>query len=291
MTRETKVGLLVGMGIILLIGIIVSDHLAIVNEQRPADLMRYASGAQESLGPVKPTHVNSPAPVSQAELVARQRGPMPMPGEFASSDSIISGSTAEADPQVNRWLVTGSPEPRDKFTGATGHVQTFQTAKDAAIFVSKQLKERESTQHEHRDLTSTMGRLAKSSLILTVEAGQTLSELAAEHLGSSKHWPQLLAANRDQMSEPRQLREGMKLRIPAAQVEPSVERVVSLNRQAIVANPKSRYIVRAGDTLYGIARRHLGDGDRWRLIYEANKQVLASPSQLRVGQILAIPAG
>ena len=34
-----------------------------------------------------------------------------------------------------------------------------------------------------------------------------------------------------------------------------------------------------------------GSFGTWRLIYEANKQVLASPSQLRVGQILAIPAG
>ena len=291
MTRETKVGLLVGMGIILLIGIIVSDHLAIVNEQRPADLMRYASDVQESLGPVKLTHVNSSVPESQAELAIRQRSPMPMPGEVANSALVISGSTAEVDPQAKRLVVAGSPDPRDKTTGTTGHVQTPQTAEDVAIFVSKQLKERESTQDEYHEPTGSMDRLAKSGLILTVEAGQTLGELAAKHLGSSKYWPQLLAANRDQMSEPRQLREGMKLRIPTVQIEQSVKRVGHLDRQATGANPKFHYKVRAGDTLYGIARRRLGNGDRWQQIYEVNKQVLASPSQLRVGQILAIPAG
>ena len=35
MTKETKMGLLVGLGIILAIGIVVSDHMSVANRQTP----------------------------------------------------------------------------------------------------------------------------------------------------------------------------------------------------------------------------------------------------------------
>ncbi len=49
------------------------------------------------------------------------------------------------------------------------------------------------------------------------------------------------------------------------------------------------YVVRKGDTLYGLARRFYHDQSRWRDIYNANRAQLASPNQLRVGMKLVIP--
>jgi nucleoid-associated protein YgaU len=51
------------------------------------------------------------------------------------------------------------------------------------------------------------------------------------------------------------------------------------------------YTVKPNDTLSKIAVAHYGSGneDLYRLIYEANRSVLASPSQLRVGQVLVVP--
>jgi hypothetical protein len=49
------------------------------------------------------------------------------------------------------------------------------------------------------------------------------------------------------------------------------------------------YQVRKGDTLTGIAIRLLGDSQRYREIYEANRDRLASPDDLRVGMELTIP--
>lgn len=55
-------------------------------------------------------------------------------------------------------------------------------------------------------------------------------------------------------------------------------------------------VVVEGDTLRGLARRHLGDADRWREIFELNRDRaqpvggrLTSPSVLRVGWSLALP--
>jgi 5'-nucleotidase len=47
------------------------------------------------------------------------------------------------------------------------------------------------------------------------------------------------------------------------------------------------YVVKKGDTLYGIARTHYGDGKQWRKIAEANPGL--SPSSLKVGQTITLP--
>lgn len=48
-----------------------------------------------------------------------------------------------------------------------------------------------------------------------VREGETLSEIAAATLGSSRRWPELVAANRDRISDPDRVLPGTELRIPA----------------------------------------------------------------------------
>ena len=47
------------------------------------------------------------------------------------------------------------------------------------------------------------------------------------------------------------------------------------------------FVVRHGDSLYGIARAALGDGARWREIAEMNQ--IIDPRCLKVGQVLRLP--
>ena len=49
------------------------------------------------------------------------------------------------------------------------------------------------------------------------------------------------------------------------------------------------YRVAPGDSLYAIARALLGNGNRWRELYAANRGKLRSPSVIRVGMTLTIP--
>lgn len=49
--------------------------------------------------------------------------------------------------------------------------------------------------------------------------------------------------------------------------------------------------VRAGDTLTGLAARVLGDAGRWRELFEANRDRIASPNALSVGMALVLPGG
>lgn len=49
------------------------------------------------------------------------------------------------------------------------------------------------------------------------------------------------------------------------------------------------YEVQSGDNLSGIAKKTLGDGNKYMVIFEANKPMLADPDKIYPGQVLRIP--
>ena len=51
------------------------------------------------------------------------------------------------------------------------------------------------------------------------------------------------------------------------------------------------YIVIRGDSLWKIAQKQLGSGQKWTEIYQANKDTIKNPSLIYIGQSLFIPAG
>ena len=55
------------------------------------------------------------------------------------------------------------------------------------------------------------------------------------------------------------------------------------------ATGKKLYTVKKNDNLWKIAETIYGDGTKWNLIYEANKDILDNPGDLRVGMELVIP--
>jgi len=50
----------------------------------------------------------------------------------------------------------------------------------------------------------------------TVKAGDTLSSIAKERLGSATAYPKIFEANRDQLTDPHKIQPGQVLKIPAA---------------------------------------------------------------------------
>lgn len=59
---------------------------------------------------------------------------------------------------------------------------------------------------------------------------------------------------------------------------------------AAVRQKPVTHTVRDGDTLPGIAERYLGSRERYRELYEANRDVLKGPDLLPIGAVLRIPS-
>jgi nucleoid-associated protein YgaU len=108
----------------------------------------------------------------------------------------------------------------------------------------------------------------------TVRQGDTLSGIAAEQLGDADRWPEIFALNRDVIDDPDMIRPGQQLRLPDE--DPT-------------GPPPRVYTVRRGDTLSSIAKKHLGDANRWPEIFELNQEVISDPDEIFPGQVLLIP--
>jgi nucleoid-associated protein YgaU len=134
-----------------------------------------------------------------------------------------------------------------------------------------------------------------------VQKGDSLALIARRTLGKESRWPEIAALNPG--LTPKTLKVGAKLALPgeAAAVQPQpvatkksepaqktakVERTAAPEKRVAAAGSCK---VQKGDTLKAIARRELGDGERWQEIVALNPGV--SPSKLSVGQVLRLPAG
>jgi len=128
----------------------------------------------------------------------------------------------------------------------------------------------------------------------TVKAkpGDTLSQISERALGTSRRWREILELNSDQLESEHDLRAGMVLRLPRDRGETasSTAAQTTTDSDRTTQTPSAnQYKIRPGDTLYSIARRTLGDGERWRDIYNNNRQRIPDADRLPVGVTLTIP--
>lgn len=143
---------------------------------------------------------------------------------------------------------------------------------------------------------------ARSGQLHKVRDGDTLSSLARHYLGSSKRFLEIYEANRELLSNPDLLPIGAELKIPlaevavrttapAARVDPPLTPLPArpTERPQPSSGKRRTYRVKLGDTLDAIAKRFYGDGDRYAEIYEANRERLKAPADLREGLLLEIP--
>jgi LysM repeat protein len=104
-----------------------------------------------------------------------------------------------------------------------------------------------------------------------VVSGDTLSEIAATFLGNASRYPEIMSLNGLTSTT---IKVGMKLKLPA-------------KAPVKAAGTTTTYTVKAGDTLWDIASKKLGNGNRWPEISHLNH---LSSTQIYAGQKLEIPA-
>lgn len=77
----------------------------------------------------------------------------------------------------------------------------------------------------------------------------------------------------------------------ANELVPYVEPAAPAVTAAAPAEPEPQYyVIEKGDTLWAIARKFLGNGNRYPEIFEANKEVIIDPDKIFPGQKIIIPA-
>ncbi len=110
---------------------------------------------------------------------------------------------------------------------------------------------------------------------IRVRQGDTMWSLARKYLGAGKDWLVLAACN-PQAKDPMRLQVGMAIQLPEQ----------AMNSH--LPNTPDTVVVQRGDSLWKLARVHLGDGNEWSCVAQANPK-LQNSNRIFVGQAVTIP--
>ena len=133
----------------------------------------------------------------------------------------------------------------------------------------------------------------------TIVLGDYLITIAQAEYGDGQLWQAIKAANPG--LDENHLKVGQQIKIPALAearrlLQQSARPATETNTPSLptreTVHPtagRSTYTIERGDSLTKIARNILGDGSRWREIYELNRDRLDSPDILEIGLTLRMP--
>jgi nucleoid-associated protein YgaU len=293
MTRENKLALVVGFGLLLFVGILVSDHFSDAHRQDKVDLAAKRESRDRATGPISIAPM--PAAVATATSGAR---PEPVAGAPADVVPASRGVTPiTSDPRGSRSIVMvggGAGEPTPTAMPAKG---------------------------ETRKQESEPGVKLRP-----IGDGESLYSICKQEYGDGSLADALARYNKTVVPDPRRIRKGVTIRVPSAEtlrggkaprasaemakVEApalaasemvaiegrdmpgttrSVEVIEAPARTPAVEGGRT-YVVKKGDTLAAIAQRELGSKARWKEIVAANSGSLKDPAALSPGMKIRIPS-
>jgi nucleoid-associated protein YgaU len=122
-------------------------------------------------------------------------------------------------------------------------------------------------------------------MIYTWAEGDTFLALAERYFGSRLEVARLRRANEGRAEG--ELRPGDRIFVPRH--APAAGETLAKDTSAAGQWEGGVYRVENGDMLGKIAKKVYGSASKWRVIYDANRDVLASPDDLEVGMALRIP--
>ena len=251
MTREHKLAVVLGFGLLLFVGILVSDHFSASQRRTPADL---AANTSREVRPAPPVSI-------QTIQVNNRVGMNAGGGQIVNGQMLASGDTVA----IPAGLVP-TPAPQPAVAGVPAE-------------------------------------------LYTLKDGETLYKICQAKYGNGNLWKELADFNKSTISNPTKLRKGTTIRLPSAsvlrgEVTPvAVANVLPAPQMLTLTNPAQQqvqqqaqqptttreYVVQKGDTLGSISTREFGTAKKWESIYDANRDRLKSPTDLKIGKPLRIP--
>jgi nucleoid-associated protein YgaU len=108
-----------------------------------------------------------------------------------------------------------------------------------------------------------------------VQRGESWWKLARRYLGSGALWPELRTLNEEMDGPAELLKAGSIVRLPA-------------RAHAGEASPRRSITVKKGDSLWLIAREHLGHGSAWTCLARVNPQI-SDYTHMTIGAPLQLP--
>lgn len=262
MTRESKLALIVGFVLILLVGVVVSDHLS----QASNDTIDPNTGIERTQ-PIAQLPTGEQQRTAIDSAIKRER-----PIEPSVRNPLIADNTRiDSDPiDDGPIVITQAPREQSLFDRMRDSMSTL--TENGAPVLAAQTEERE-----------------RPSRTYTVRSDDSLYAIARSLLGDANRWREIHALNARLLGPDAVIQPGMVLRIPDDAI------ALPIRSQREQERPSSRpsvapttYEVQPGDALSLISQNLLGTSKRAQEIADLNG--LDDLNDIRVGMVLKIPA-
>ena len=316
MTRETKIGLLVGLAFIIVIGILLSDHLTTSTEPPTAPLARAGATARQAVTtigqPTAPVVVTAPDRVSpNRPIVTREELAQPRPIEFAAPaggapTGGASPATAMAHAPAGNAIVETSLPPSD--TGDALARLAAQHQGDLEVVGAGGAQRQPAHAAPVAQPAAPAAPVATRSYV--AQAGDSVSRMAARLLGANTkaNRDAIVRANPSLAADPNRVIVGRTYIIPTGPVPQQAPRMViptpasvattvadarpapAVVRKNTTGGPTYWYTVKENDSLWRIASEQLGTGNAYQQIKDLNKDVLKGGDSVRPNMRLRLPA-
>ncbi len=322
MTRETKIGLLVGLAFIIVIGILLSDHLTSSTDPPPAQLTQAGDSVRGGTQIPNATHASLPSPVTPAPIVPQAQVPTPsdLTGQRAGGAAVRQVAIGPAQvqspstlmPQQGQWPSAQPGSARiEAPSQATSEVNPIYQQPPAATQVQSPDASNDpmspvvATAHQMgQDLVpvkpgQSAGSTATSGREYRAVSGDNLNRIAAKMPGGNTkaNRDAIIAANPSLKANPNLIVAGRTYVLPmagsAVQSTSTPRPTASAATPSVATSPSHQdraYTVKAGDSLWKIANDVVGDAHAVAQIKELNKQTLDGGDVVKVGMVLRLPA-
>lgn len=252
MTRESKLALILSFVLILVVGVLVSDHFSQANDMDPDRLEAEGRQPLVQLPGAEKNRINN----AIDQVLAPKQEPVEIANGSNRNDSIRSGSLLGE--------LSG---------GLTKTIDDFRAPALASPTKTEPVEQ----------ATRPLGEIAHKAY--TVQEGDSLYKIAADVLGNGNRWTEIQRLNADKVGTSGIINPGMTLKLPTS-ARVSTHQAVPM-RETTQAAAKT-YTVASGDTLGEISMKLLGTSKRVDEFVKINN--LDDANDIRVGMTLKVPS-
>ncbi len=307
MNREQKIALIVGFAVVLVVGVLVSDHLSGARQLELADATEGDAGRVEA-APIAylPDRGAEGRRLAVDELAEPEHVPAVQPmigGRVTTPEPYVfaQGGRGEVSP-LGKVLDTQPVAPDDAASDSWQEsVRSFgeriargldNGIREAAVI------DRPAEQPPASGVRESTSRPVEVRPVAVpvrhvVRKNESLYKIARQHLGNGNRWREIAAANAGRVGADGSVRAGVTLVIPGTAATDAGQKPPSRTPRAAPATARSgplKYTVKKNDSLSEISQRYLGTTKRMPEIIAANRGKIDDPDDIRVGMVLTIPA-
>ena len=271
MRRDTQIGIILGVVILVVIGIFLSTRTTVYETKTP-DLKlseEIVAGSE-----IEEIDIN--------ELIEEAKTTIARKTTTTEEDQSGKESEEETPVESSNDNVTLEGKWEGIETAPIEPEETFSEMSTAKVITEESIAVLETKQKD-----------VSVRVIHKVKPNDSLFKISSKYYGDEAKWHKIYEANKGKMSDPDALYIGQELLIPEIKLSKKITLSMETQNKKKQDNEMSikttQHTVASGDTLYHLARKYYNDSTMWYKIYEANEDTIEDKSLLVKGQILIIP--